>query len=105
MKPTVGLVSQKGIIPIAASQDTAGPMSRTVARCALLLNVLARPFGEVRGHRLPHDYTDFLERGALKGARLAYDHRYVEGDFGPDDDDAPRRVDEALDRHAPARAP
>ena len=41
LKPTVGLVSRTGIIPIAASQDTAGPMARTVADAALLLTALA----------------------------------------------------------------
>ena len=49
LKPTVGLVSQQGIIPIAASQDTAGPMCRTVTDAALLLNAIRSPFGEVRG--------------------------------------------------------
>ena len=96
MKPTVGLVSQKGIIPIAHSQDTAGPLCRTVTDAALLLNVLKSPFGDVRGLRLPHDYTKFLDPHALEGVRLAYDHRYVEGDFGPGDDDLLAVVDEAL---------
>ena len=53
IKPTIGLVSQQGIIPIAASQDTAGPMTRTVEDAAALLNVLRTPFGPVAGHRLP----------------------------------------------------
>ena len=43
LKPTVGLVSRRGIIPISVSQDTAGPMARTVADAALLLNALAAP--------------------------------------------------------------
>ena len=43
LKPTVGLVSRRGIIPIAVTQDTAGPMARTVADAALLLNALAAP--------------------------------------------------------------
>ena len=104
MKPTLGLVSQKGIIPIAASQDTAGPMARTVTDAALLLNVLRSPFGEVRRHRLPHDYTACLNPKALKGARLAYDHRYVEGDFGPLDDELLAVVDAALDEMRKAGA-
>jgi amidase len=104
MKPTLGLISQKGIIPIASSQDTAGPMARTVTDAALLLNVLRSPFGEVRGHRLPRDYTACLNPKALKGARLAYDHRYVEGDFGPLDDELLAVVDKALDEMRKAGA-
>ena len=53
LKPTVGLVAQAGIIPIAHSQDTAGPMTRTVTDAAIALNVLRSPFGAVRGRRLP----------------------------------------------------
>jgi amidase len=68
-----------------------------VTDAALLLNVLRSPFGDVRGHRLPRDYTAFLDAGALKGVRLAYDHRYAEGDFGPGDDDLLAVVNEALD--------
>jgi amidase len=98
MKPSVGLVSQKGIIPIAHSQDTAGPLCRTVTDAALLLNVLRSPFGEARGHRLPRDYTAFLDARALKGVRLAYDHRYVEGDLGPGDADLLAVVDQALSK-------
>lgn len=48
MKPTLGLVSQAGIVPIAASQDTAGPMTRTVADAAALLSVLAPTLGRVQ---------------------------------------------------------
>ncbi len=62
LKPTIGLISQKGIIPIAHSQDTAGPMCRTVSDVAILMNVLSSPFGPVAGHRLPVDYTNHLKR-------------------------------------------
>ncbi len=82
IKPTLGLVAQQGIIPIAASQDTAGPMCRSVADAAALLNVLRSPFGDVAGQSLPADYTDFLNPAALSGARLAVDLRYVDGDLG-----------------------
>ncbi len=75
LKPTVGLVAQDGIIPIAHSQDTAGPMGRTVADVALALNVLRSPFGEVRGRRLPRDYRSALRQGALRGARIGIDRR------------------------------
>ncbi len=76
LKPTVGLVSQAGIIPIAASQDTAGPMARTVTDAAILLGVLQSPFGEVAGLPLPSDYLGSLRRGALRGARLGVDTRF-----------------------------
>ena len=75
LKPTVGLVSRRGIIPISISQDTAGPMGRTVADVAALLNALAAPDdadpagGAARG-RIPDDYTTFLKPDALKGRRF-----------------------------------
>ena len=76
LKPTLGLVSQDGIIPISHQQDTAGPMARSVTDLAILLGVLQSPFGEVIGHTVPRDYTKFLKRGALKGARIGRDVRY-----------------------------
>jgi len=75
LKPTIGLVSRSGIIPISASQDTAGPMGRTVADVAVLLGAMA---GEdprdgataaSKGH-VESDYTKFLDANALKGARI-----------------------------------
>ncbi|HYO58362.1 amidase [Archangium sp.] len=75
LKPTLGLVSRSGIIPLAHSQDTAGPMARTVADAAALLGVLAGidPGDAVtatsRGHALV-DYTRFLDPDGLKGARI-----------------------------------
>jgi len=74
LKPTVGLVSRSGIIPIAASQDTAGPMTRTVRDAALLLNILADEdpadprTAESRGKRV--DYTKALSEDGLRGARV-----------------------------------
>src|SRR5437870_6926807 len=76
LKPTLGLVSQDGIVPIAHEQDTAGPMARSVTDVAILLGALQSPFGEVIGHQLPHDYTQFLQRGSLQGARIGRDVRY-----------------------------
>ena len=75
MKPTVGLISRSGIVPIAHSQDTAGPMARSVRDCALLLGAMtgadprdaAMQGVAARGRR---DYTAALDAGALKGARL-----------------------------------
>ena len=84
LKPTVGLVAQDGIIPISHSQDTAGPMGRTVADVAIMLNVLRSPFGAVAGHRRPRDYRSSLRRGALQGARIGVDRRLFSGDPSAD---------------------
>jgi len=78
LKPTLGLVSQDGIIPISHQQDTAGPMGRSVTDVAILLNVLKSPFGRVAGQPLPGDYTRFLRRGALQGARIGRDVRFFD---------------------------
>jgi amidase len=78
LKPTLGLVSQDGIIPIAHQQDTAGPMGRSVTDIAILLGALQSPFGDVLGHQLPRDYTQFLQRGALEGARIGRDVRFFD---------------------------
>ncbi|PYL07147.1 MAG: hypothetical protein DME34_07490 [Verrucomicrobia bacterium] len=76
LKPTRGLVSQDGIIPISHEQDTAGPMGRSVTDVAILLGTLQSPFNEVVGQQLPSDYTKFLKRGALNGARIGRDVRF-----------------------------
>jgi amidase len=78
LKPTLGLVSQRGIIPISHQQDTAGPMGRSVTDVAILLNALRSPFGRVFGQPLPIDYTQFLQRGALQGARIGRDVRFFD---------------------------
>jgi amidase len=78
LKPTLGLVSQDGIIPIAHEQDTAGPMARSVTDVAILLGALQSPWGEVIGHPLPDDYTQFLQRGSLEGARIGRDVRFFD---------------------------
>jgi amidase len=78
LKPTVGLVSQDGIIPIAHQQDTAGPMARSVTDVAILLGALQSPFGQVLGHQLPSDYTQFLDPGAFNGARIGRDVRFFD---------------------------
>ena len=78
LKPTLGLVSQEGIIPIAHEQDTAGPMGRSVTDIAILLGALQSPWGEVIGHQLPSDYTEFLDPNALEGARIGRDVRFFE---------------------------
>jgi len=73
VKPTVGLISRAGIVPIAHSQDTAGPLTRTVQDAAMLLNVLAAadPLDEATAElRRPADYTSFLDKDGLKGVRI-----------------------------------
>ena len=81
LKPTLGLVSQEGIIPISHQQDTAGPMARSVTDVAILLNALKSPFGEVLGHTLPSDYTTFLQRGALDGKTIGRDIRFFDYNY------------------------
>lgn len=78
IKPTLGLVSRDGIIPITADQDTAGPITRTVTDAAILLGVLAgfdRKDPATAACLVPgncfSDYTRFLDRNALQGARIA----------------------------------
>jgi amidase len=74
IKPTLGLVSRTGIVPISAAQDTAGPMARTVSGAAALLTVIAGAdpadpaTAEAAGNAT--DYSRFLEAGAAAGARL-----------------------------------
>lgn len=73
LKPTLGLVPAGGIIPIAHSQDTAGPMARTVEDVAVLMDVLARP--SVNGVARPRSYRSVLDAGALNGARIGIERR------------------------------
>jgi amidase len=80
LKPTVGLVSRSGIIPISSTQDTAGPMGRTVKDVAILLGVMAgtdvanAATKESEGKTYP-DYTKFLDANALKGKRIGIDKK------------------------------
>jgi amidase len=84
LKPTVGLLSRTGIIPISATQDTAGPMARTVKDAALLLNVLTGVDDndgvtkESKDH-IQADYTKFLDANAFKGKRIGIEKRYLSG--------------------------
>jgi amidase len=85
IKPTLGLVSRSGIIPIAHSQDTAGPMARTVADAATLLNVLAaadprdqvKTIGGAAVVYKPTDYTRSLDPTGLRGARIGVARKFA----------------------------
>lgn len=75
IKPTLGLVSRSGIIPIAHSQDTAGPMARTVADAAILLGALTGvdkndSVTAASAKRALKDYAKFLDKDGLRGARI-----------------------------------
>ncbi len=74
LKPTLGLVSRGGIVPVSGAQDTAGPMARSVADAAALLSAMAGadPGDPVTAAAAgqPGDYTAFLDPGALAGARI-----------------------------------
>ena len=75
IKPTVGLISRAGIIPIAHSQDTAGPMARNVTDAAILLGALTGvddddPATEASRDKALRDYTKFLDPGGLRGSRI-----------------------------------
>jgi len=74
LKPTIGLIAQSGIVPIAHSQDSAGPMTRTVRDTAIMLNVMRSPFGPVLGHSLPADYTEFLNP-SFEGLTIGIERR------------------------------
>ena len=83
-KPTLGLVSRTGIIPIAHSQDTAGPMTRTVADAAALLSALcghdpADPATRELAGLAPVDYTTFLDRKGLQGMRIGVPRKKLYG--------------------------
>ena len=81
IKPTLGLISRAGIIPIAHSQDTAGPMARTVRDAAILLGALAgtdpRDVATAEaGGKIQKDYTQFLDPNGLRGARIGVARKY-----------------------------
>jgi amidase len=97
IKPTIGRVSRSGIIPIAHSQDTAGPMARTVADAAVLLEALSGrdpddPSTTIAGAAKPFDSKSALVDGALKGARIGVARKRYFG-YSPATD---RLVDAAI---------
>src|SRR5881227_3135424 len=91
LKPTLGLISQDGIVPISHQQDTAGPMARSVTDVAILLGVMQSP---------QTDYTPLLQRGALQGKRIGRDVRYFDysyyGSGIPGDEETVAFADHAL---------
>src|SRR5690606_8973342 len=74
VRPALGLASRTGVIPIAHSQDTAGPMARTVRDAAMLLTAMAgvdaADAATAAGRGRAQDYTRFLDPAGLKGARI-----------------------------------
>jgi len=80
IKPTLGLVSRAGIIPIAHSQDTAGPMTRTVRDAGILLAAIAGPDprdpATAEAGRAPKDYLSSLDENGLRGARIGVARKY-----------------------------
>lgn len=94
IKPTLGLVSRSGVIPIAHSQDTAGPMTRTVADSAVLLGVLV---GTDAGDSITSqagkgekDYTKYLQKDGLRGMRIGVARQF----FGRND-----KIDKVIEPH------
>jgi amidase len=101
LKPTLGLISQDGIVPISHQQDIAGPMGRTVTDVAIMLGIMQTPFGAVAGQPLPNDYTQFLQRGSLNGKRIGRDVRFFDynyyGSGIPGDEESVAFANHALD--------
>lgn len=84
LKPTVGLLSRSGIIPISSTQDTPGPMARNVTDAAILLSALTGvdPRDEVTKNstgKAQKDYTQFLTKDALKGKRIGIEKSFLRG--------------------------
>jgi len=95
VKPTVGRVSRRGVIPITADQDTPGPMARTVADAAILLGALegaAPDPNDPATSRCPResDYTRYLDRDALRGARIGIPRAYFYDETTPPGAEKPR---------------
>lgn len=93
LKPTLGLISQDGIVPISHQQDSAGPMARSVTDVAILLGIMQSP---------QSDYTPLLQRGALRGKRIGRDDRFFDnyafyGSGIPGDEETVAFADHALD--------
>ena len=98
LKPSRGLVSRTGIIPICTAQDTAGPMTRTVADAAALLNIIVGEDPEDPStwcRDIPEDYTAYLDKDGLKGLRLGINRGYYD-DFSQEQKDIAERTYKAM---------
>ncbi len=87
IKPTVGLLSRSGIIPISKTQDTAGPMARTVKDAAILLSALTGidtgdPVTAGSNGKIQQDYSEGLSTDALKGKRIGIEKSFLKGNEG-----------------------
>jgi amidase len=95
IKPTLGLVSRSGIVPISHNQDTAGPIARSVADAAALLSVIAgsdpRDPATAEADRHATDYTRFLDPDGLRGKRIG-----VVRQLAGNEPNADRVLDEAI---------
>jgi amidase len=97
IKPTIGLLSRTGIVPISHTQDTAGPMTRSVADAAILLSVMAGPDPAdaatvVEAEKRGSDYTRALKLDGLKGARIGVARKRYFG-YSPTTD---KLIDQAI---------
>lgn len=89
IKPTLGLISRTGVVPISAEQDTAGPMARNVTDAAVMLSVLTGvdpqdPATAASAGHIARDYTRFLDRNALRGKRIGVWRTVTGGDAATD---------------------
>lgn len=89
LKTTMGLVSRSGIVPLALTLDTAGPMARNVSDVAAALGVMAGvdpadPITQTSAGKSDTDYTKYLKRGALKGARIGIARDFLGKDANVD---------------------
>ena len=100
IRPTRGLISRAGVIPVSFTQDAVGPLARTVADAAVMLDVMAGydpddPVTALGVGKVPQTYTAFLDRNGLKGARIGV-LRTLFGS-GPDHEEVNRVMANALE--------
>jgi len=99
IKPSRGLVSRHGIIPICTAQDIAGPMTRTVADAAALLNIIVGEDPEDPStwcRDIPEDYTAYLDKDGLKGMTVGVNRGYYD-DFTPSQVEIAERAIKAVE--------
>jgi len=83
IRPTIGLTSRDGIIPLYSGNDVGGPMARSVEDAATLLNVLAGydpadPVTKLSEGKIPKSYTQFLDKNGLRGVRIGVFRKYID---------------------------